>query len=387
MKKIIQLSFIIVIFSLMALPIVFFNWSGVVAKKENRMLSIRPRLVAGNRLNGRFFSECSSYVDDRFGGRERLSSLSSTVKYGLLRGTVMNEKAMLGKNGWWFYINARDGANLEDFYKRNLMSEAQLAEFKENVAATMAWCAERGIKTMFVIAPNKHSVYSEFFPFAPRPSGQTRADQLCAVFESLGADYVFPRDYLISKKSENALPMYWETDIHWNPLGAFYAADMVKERIARLFPDVVFPKVEYASATIVSHVTGYIQPMLGLERPQVAYMAIPRDWKKLETYYSYETPDMSSVQSSYDDFHGKLRDVIHDVNGMRTKNRDQSLPRALVFRDSFFRALEPFTSPLFGEAEYVWKQFRDEDKELVLSYKPDIIIFESVERYAPDIVR
>jgi len=386
MAKKIHAAFIITILCIMALPIVFFNTKGTVAAKENRKLAKTPQIFQDGRMNGQFFSQCSSYFDDRFGGRERLSSLASKIRYKALHANIMNEKAILGKNGWWFYINARDGANIDDFYKRNLLNENDLAKFRKNVAETIKWCGEHGIKTMFIIAPNKHSVYEEYFPFAPRPSGTTRADQLCSVLGELGADYVFPRDYLISKKSGAKLPLYWESDIHWNPLGAFYAADLVKEHIKNLFPQADFPQIEYESETIESNIPGDIPPMLGLERPRVAYTAIPKDWKKLRSYYSYEKPDMSSVGSSYDEFHGKLRDVIHDVNGMSIKNVNASLPRAIVFRDSFFRAMEPFISPMFGEAEYIWKQFQSKDKERILAYKPDIVIFESVERYAPSIV-
>ena len=57
-----------------------------------------------------------------------------------------------------------------------------------------------------------------------------------------------------------------------------------------------------------------------------------------------------------------------------------------VFSTAFFNALVPFMSPFFSEAEYVWKNFSGDDEELVRQYKPDIIIFEAVERYAPHIV-
>ena len=75
------------------------------------------------------------------------------------------------------------------------------------------------------------------------------------------------------------------------------------------------------------------------------------------------------------------------MDGIHTQGAGKNLPRALIYHDSFFTALEPFVSPLFSEAEYIWKQFREEDKEYVLQYKPDIIIFEAVERYAPTIVQ
>lgn len=45
----------------------------------------------------------------------------------------------------------------------------------------------------------------------------------------------------------------------------------------------------------------------------------------------------------------------------------------------------PYLSPLFSEVEYVWKDFTDADKKLILEYKPDIVIFEHVERHAPNL--
>ena len=45
----------------------------------------------------------------------------------------------------------------------------------------------------------------------------------------------------------------------------------------------------------------------------------------------------------------------------------------------------PFVSPLFSEVDYVWKDFTDADKKRILEYKPDIVIFERVERAAPNL--
>ena len=71
---------------------------------------------------------------------------------------------------------------------------------------------------------------------------------------------------------------------------------------------------------------------------------------------------------------------------MKTFGKNQSLPKAVVFHDSFIVSLIQYLSPLFSETEYNWGQFREEDKEYILQNKPDIIIFESVERYSASIV-
>jgi hypothetical protein len=69
-----------------------------------------------------------------------------------------------------------------------------------------------------------------------------------------------------------------------------------------------------------------------------------------------------------------------EKDGIVTENTDIALSRAIIFRDSFFTALEPFISTLFSSAEYHVRWFTEQDKQAILQNKPDIIIWEVVER-------
>ena len=211
MKKFIQYSFIVCALLAFALPILKFNRKGTVSEREKRALAEKPYLFKENRLNKNYFSEFDEYFSDRFGGRSKLIYLNSQINYNVLHAAQFNENAIKGKNGWYFYISKSDGDNLSDFCKTNLLSKTELESFGQNVKNTVDWCNGHGIKTLFVICPNKHSVYPEYYPI-PRPKGITRADQLIQIFEELGVNYVFPHDYLISKKAESSDFLYWETD-------------------------------------------------------------------------------------------------------------------------------------------------------------------------------
>ena len=193
MERKIQAVFIIAVLALFAVTIIAFDRTRTVSKKEKRTLAARPRVLKENRLNADYFDECSSYLDDRFGGRPLLISLDSKLKYGL-QGKVSNERALAGKDGWLFFIDKGDFDNLGDFLKKNLLSDEAVAEFKDKVARTADWCSENGIKCVFMVCPNKHSVYAEYYPF-PRPEGITRADQLTAVFEELQLPYFLWEPY------------------------------------------------------------------------------------------------------------------------------------------------------------------------------------------------
>jgi len=60
---------------------------------------------------------------------------------------------------------------------------------------------------------------------------------------------------------------------------------------------------------------------------------------------------------------------------------------AVIFRDSFFSALEPFTLCVFSRAEYIWHHFTSDDKARILTDKPDIVIWEVVERSIAGVLR
>lgn len=361
--KAIKTLFVIGILSLMALPIVMFDVRGTVSEKENRSLAARPALFGrGGVLNGRVFSECDSYLGDRFGGRSRLVSLNKRIAYGVLGANVFNEQAIRGANGWCFYTGTMEGCDhtkLSDFYKTNLLTAEQLAAFRESVAAAVGWCAERGIKAAVIICPNKHSVYPEKYPFRPRPDGITRADQLCAALDELGVPYVFPRDELVRQKNLFGYPLYWETDTHWNPAGAHVAFAQILRLLEGAFPGVPFPHVEYE--TTVSHSTssGDLLPILGIEESRSTRPAL--------SPVGAETPEL------YTYLHYDFMRSTH------TEGADRTLPRAVVFHDSFFGALEPFVSPLFSDCRYYFTQFREKDKELLLADKPDVVLFEAIE--------
>ncbi len=55
--------------------------------------------------------------------------------------------------------------------------------------------------------------------------------------------------------------------------------------------------------------------------------------------------------------------------------------KTIVFRDSFFEALEPYMTENFNEVIYLWKKYDQANvEELLRTFKPDIVIEERGER-------
>lgn len=364
MKRIIQVVFIMAFAFLIFLPVLFFNFSQTVSQQENRNLAPKPVFIKNKFLNKNIFSECDDYFQDHFGFREQLIFVNNKNPLKVEQ-SISNKQVLEGKDRWYFYLY---GGNLKDFCKRNLLNSAELESFANKVKNTVAWCKEQNILCLFLICPNKHSVYEEYFPF-DRPNGITRADQITKVFDELNVDYIFPRDFLISQKKNYDIPLYYEAGTHWNSLGSFIVYSLLKQKLSDFFPNIKFPEPNWKIASIDQTANDTVLFLAGLD-PNLRLSSTTR--------FQIENGNISEY-CSY---------IKNDgVNGVHTQGADKKLPRALIYRDSFFAALEPFVSPLFSEAEYIWKNFQEEDKNYVLQYKPDIIIFEVVERNAPTIVQ
>ena len=356
-----QTAFAAAFIAALFLPPLLLDRTSVVSQKENRNLAQKPAIIADGGMNREYFSQLDAWLGDRFGLREPLVAIDDFINDHFQTYHVIHI-VLKGKDGWYFFLGEDGVSNLADFFKTNLLDESTLSRIESNVRETADWCAEHGIKVLYLIAPNNHSIYGEFYP-VERPDGITRADQISAAITKEGVDCLFPRDLLLSKKSAAPFRLYYQLNEHWNELGAYYVYEVLREKIKAFFPDSSFPEISYR----IDIKTGMFD--------DGKFAFLPMNEKN----HVSVTPDGAEFSDFYEYIKNEGRDGVH------TRNTNSTLPRALVFRDSFFIALEPFVSPLFSEVEYVWKDFTDADKERILEYKPDIVIFEHVERYASNL--
>ena len=351
--------FICLFCAMLLLPLLLLDTKTVVSVQENRNLAMLPKPINKFDINWKFFSELDEYIKDRFGFRDYLIVLNMKIQYGLL-GRQGNSRALIGKDGWLYYIDPNYGANYSDFMKLNTVSASEVEEFVKAVKDRADWCEQNGIKFLLLIPPNKHNVYPEYYPFV-RPGGLTRTEQFITGLQKTNVHYIYPRDVLIANK--NISPgVYYKTDTHWNPFGALLAYEEIKKEMKRIFPRTKFADIEFTQSTKEIPGRGDIVPMLGLTTygniTDVKYRPKGKTWADIYTYEKNLKKD-----------------------GIVAVGKNSRLPTAIIYRDSFSNSLEPFTSTLFSRADYVWKWFEGPDKEYVLANKPDIVIWEIVEKW------
>jgi hypothetical protein len=274
-------------------------------------------------------------------------------------------KVILGRKGWLFYSAEPLG---NDYQARRPFTAEELARWGRVLEARRAWLAARGIRYVVVVAPNKETIYPDLLPRNLRhgQGAPTRLDQLMAW---LGANSqvtaVDLRRPLLGGKAGGRL--YYRTDTHWNNRGSILAYRCVIAALNGWFPTLrALPATApYDTVCDNGHV-GDLSVCLGLPRG------------RLEKYF-YFMPKVPRQARMVDP--GAIAASNPGTPGRVVMEcPDASLPRVVMFRDSFANELIPFLSEHFRRAVYEWPAGPLFDTGLIERESPDVVIQEFVER-------
>ncbi|MCR1839457.1 alginate O-acetyltransferase AlgX-related protein [Murimonas intestini] len=241
-QKIITGIFLCFIFSYLILDPV--SRSVKVENTENRNLAVRPELSIDTYSD--YAGEFEAYYDDYIPFRKWLKKIEAVTKKEIFH-TTSNPAVILGKEGWLFYNSKeadKDTDSLKD-YSGELYTREQLGKIVEEVEKAYDYCKERDMDFVFLIGPNKESVYNEYMPDAYRPlSDYTRTVQAVDyILENTEIPCIYPREELKSYKEK--YPLYYKTDTHWNALGGYVAAMEISEKFRLGLPDI--SEISYSS--------------------------------------------------------------------------------------------------------------------------------------------
>jgi len=328
---------------------------------EKRRLAPPPVSRLSQPIEVSYTGAFESWWNDSFGFRRSLVVAYSRALLAL--GVSSTPSVIIGKSGWLFF--AGDEA-LASYRAVRPFTEAELMQWQRRMERRQAWLAERGIRFLVVIAPNKETIYPEFMPASlNRVRDTTRLDQLVAHMRARSSvAIVDPRAALRSAKTGGAV--YFRTDTHWNDAGAWL---LHREILAQLHS--WYPEVEAAPAVPLARVSrgwsGDLATMLGLEGrlgedrlllepPRVSRAADPgpRPLDPQRRLSAAERPIVSRL-------------------------------RVVMFHDSFGLSLQPLLSEscariVFSSGPTDWRL--NFDPALVERERPAVVIQEIAERFA-----
>lgn len=342
------------------------KWSGM----EKRRLAVLPALPSSPMQMPEFFSQLSNYLNDHFGYRDVLIHRYYREIKKRFGKTGMESRVLLGQEGWYYYSA---GNEIEDFTGQLPLSRQQLEAWTAERWRRADWLKAKGIAYLVLIPPNKTSIYPEFLPAGMASlKGTSRLEQLLEFAESKPMPFLVNlRQPLLQAKQDHQL--FYKTDTHWNMRGAFVAFREIVKTLEKQLPAVQL-------TTSFSFGPDTIRPCRNSPFDcDLARMAMQQE-EAVETFPTLS--DFKQCAEPYDIQGFNLshlpqrEDAPSFGRGCAQKNLT-----AVVFRDSFFIALQPFLSENFGRVVYLWKRYDQTNIEEVLKFfTPDVVIEEIVER-------
>jgi len=326
---------------------------------ENRELAAFPPLtMLFNGSPAEFGGGLTRWFDDHFGFRSTLIKWYGEER---LFGFGVSPSATVVKGSGGFYFYADDNA-IDDYASADLLTPAAVDNWRRAVVDANRWLQGRGIAYVFTIAPDKHTIYPEQMPDSlVRVNELTRTDQVLTALQDTGFA-VDLRPALFQAKAQERI--YQRTDTHWNDRGALVAYQQIIGAVRARVPAVpaAWSRDDFDAVTVDAQ-SGDLAGMMGLKRvlreeDLVLAPRRPRLARVIEPAGAEPTAE-----------EGRL---VTEIPG-------SSLPRAVVFRDSFVSRLVPFLSEHFSRVVYLWQN--DFDADVVGREHPDVVIQEIVGRH------
>jgi alginate O-acetyltransferase complex protein AlgJ len=340
-----------------------FSTQTVWSSTEKRRLAERPALDLKPGTLTTFPSRFEAYFNDHFGYRNLfIRRYNRIMKKYFAKSPVPN--VLIGKNNWLFFT---DSNLIEDFVGVDLFTEEELETWRLNLEHKRNWLAKHGIRYLFVVAPNKQTIYPEYLPdYLQKERGQSRLQQLVAYLKTHSDVSILDlSDVLAEAKKRHRI--YHMTDTHWNDRGAYTAYRAIMDRIRQWYPEIPSAQNRIIESESTLGPGGDLAGMLDMadamqeKRPalRVQSTCLPQKIQGIDEL-DLITPN-------------KPKSVMTKC--------DKSKMRAVVFRDSFFEPLIPFMAEDFNQIVYIWTQYDHSIMEkLIEQQKPQIVIEEMVER-------
>ncbi len=210
----------------------FIHLDHASAFNEKRQLAQFPQLKSGLAGLKEYIAGLEAYFNDHFGYRNRLIHWNNNMKFLIFRGNI-GKDVLIGRNDWLFYTDddmVEHYRGVRRFTQQNMLDWQTLLEHRRD------WLAQRGIKYIFVVAPDKQSIYSEELPdWLNKVLPDTKLDQFLVYMRAHSAvDVLDLRPAL--RDARRIAPTYLKTDTHWNLFGGFVACQEIVKTLSMQQP-------------------------------------------------------------------------------------------------------------------------------------------------------
>lgn len=305
-----------------------------------------------------------AYYNDHFPFRYQLVFLHNLLKFKILNVSAI-DKVVLGKDGWLFLENQNPRPGTVEYFRGiKPFTQPELEQWRQLLEQRYKFLKAQGIHYLFVIAPNKNTIYPELMPDSIRKvNNHSRWDQLLKYMtQHTDVPLIDLRPALL--KAKNHHRVYSLTDTHWNDYGAYIAYQQIMTRLSPLLKKAKPLPLSRFQIQHLDHSGGDMALMLLLHEKILR-----------ENYIILQaTPPLTWTL--------RKPKPIKGIKKLKaTRCPSAPLPRLLMVHDSFYKNLVPFFSESFRQVTYIWDWGLNFYPEVIQHDKPTVVIDEMAERF------
>ena len=363
-EQVLKILFIFTLFLGLFGGFIGFNFAGEISLSEQRPLNTFPKRLP---FHERFPNEFNSFVDDRIALRSSAVKTYAFIEPYMLNRWDLKGNGIRGDDGWLFFNDEND--TVENFQRIKDFSPEELDYFKKTVEEVYEFCKAHGIAFVFVLAPNKSSLYPEHYPSFIRrldkPSSFERLESYLQANSKAPIAYIF--DSLVAEKDNYLL--HYKEDTHWNSVAGYFAYREAAKRIKNQIHD--YSPIEMAQLVRCDKKSTINDLVLFIGGSTYQY-------GETNEFCLKEPVNVNVIQAV---------DANKHIMGIKETSVNNG-KKAMVFHDSFYAAMEKYMEGSFSQIRDVW--FYNTSplayKDDILDYKPDVVVWQLLERYVPNIM-
>ncbi len=348
-KRIGYLLYIMIVLGICLLPLLAMGIRPDVGNRENRTPAPWPSLYKEDGFNWAYLQEAGDYFTDHFAFRQELVSADARIRTELFAVSPV-DSVIVGKDGWLYYA-----ATLDDYQHKDSVSERMLFNMAHNLALMQEYTQLLGKTFLFTVAPNKNSLYGDSMPdrLNYRLGDNSDMERLMPWLEREKVNYVDLYELFRSRDEV----LYYARDSHWNQKGAVLVCNALLDAAGREhenYEEIAFEKT-----------TDYLGDLNLMLFPVTAR---PEEQIRYQKEFTWEYSQGDDVEDNF------IQTTCENGNGS-----------LLLYRDSFGNSMLPYLAEEFRTAVFS-KQVPYPMTDLV-TYDPDLVIVERVERHLPTLGR
>ena len=342
------ISILFMSFLFLPLAFNFLDLSEEVRLKEKRLLASMPSLGFSTDTLKAFPAKFERFFNDHFGLRATLVYGYGYIKvFGL--GSSPVSDVIIGRQDWLFFGSEDE---IRNYRRTDAPPAPTLQLWNFYFQQINSWLASRDMKLLFVVSPNKSTIYYEFMPDrftrAPRPS---TLDQFVKKSRESDLTVIDPRSALWEAKGDQQL--FYRHDHHWNDAAAYLTYRKIMDRLIRWFPQLqALPESSFA-----------IKKKVTARKDLAEMLGLANRFMETEEGYVY-SPDNKRT---------------HPIGRASERKNSNTLRGCYVLGDSFAEALLPFLSPHCDKL--ISKNNIHFEKDQIEREGPALVIIQILERF------